>query len=158
MSRPLSRIRDAPLNVLPPMARWRCCRCRNGRCSLVWCHPLDQRDEVLSWSDAQFCYALQAAFGWRLGRITQAGKRSAYPLALTAAAKAFTHRTVVVGMRRRRCILSAGQGFNLGLRDVMRSGGNAGRGTECGARILAPGTCYRAISSVVRLTGIRRLA
>ncbi len=91
----------------------------HGRCSLVWCHPLDQRDEVLSWSDAQFCHALQAAFGWRLGRITQAGKRSAYPLALTTAAKVFTHRTVVVGNAAQTLHPIAGQGFNLGLRDVM---------------------------------------
>ncbi|ECE0288632.1 2-octaprenyl-6-methoxyphenyl hydroxylase [Salmonella enterica subsp. enterica] len=101
---------NGPLAMLPMS---------HGRCSLVWCHPLDQRDEVLSWSDAQFCHALQAAFGWRLGRITQAGKRSAYPLALTTAAKVFSHRTVVVGNAAQTLHPIAGQGFNLGLRDVM---------------------------------------
>lgn len=99
-----------PLAILPMS---------QGRCSLVWCHPLDQRDEVLGWSDAQFCQALQTAFGWRLGRITQAGKRSAYPLSLTTAAKAFTHRTVLVGNAAQTLHPIAGQGFNLGLRDVM---------------------------------------
>ena len=69
----------------------------DGRCSLVWCHPLERREEVLSWSDEKFCRELQSAFGWRLGKITHAGKRSAYPLALTRAAKPITHRTVLVG-------------------------------------------------------------
>ncbi|POT56670.1 2-octaprenyl-6-methoxyphenyl hydroxylase [Citrobacter amalonaticus] len=90
-----------------------------GRCSLVWCHPLDKRDEVMAWSDAQFCRELQAAFGWRLGRITHAGKRSAYPLSLTTAVKAFTHRTVLAGNAAQTLHPIAGQGFNLGLRDVM---------------------------------------
>lgn len=90
-----------------------------GRCSLVWCHPLEQRDEILSWSDERFCNELQSAFGWRLGRITLAGKRSAYPLSLTAAAKPFSHRTVLVGNAAQTLHPIAGQGFNLGLRDVM---------------------------------------
>ncbi|MDA8478263.1 2-octaprenyl-6-methoxyphenyl hydroxylase [Citrobacter sp. Awk 4] len=89
------------------------------RCSLVWCHPLERRDEVMAWSDEQFCRELQSAFGWRLGRITQAGKRSAYPLSLTTAVKAVTHRTVLVGNAAQTLHPIAGQGFNLGLRDVM---------------------------------------
>lgn len=90
-----------------------------GRCSLVWCHPLDRRDEILSWSDERFCQELQSAFGWRLGRILQAGKRSAYPLSLTTAVNAFTHRTVLVGNAAQTLHPIAGQGFNLGLRDAM---------------------------------------
>ncbi len=41
----------------------------DGRCSLVWCHPLERREEVLSWSDEKFCRELQSAFGWRLGKL-----------------------------------------------------------------------------------------
>ena len=91
----------------------------DGRCSLVWCHPLERRDEIMAWSDEQFCRELQTAFGWRLGRITQAGKRNAYPLSLTSAQKAITHRTVLVGNAAQTLHPIAGQGFNLGLRDVM---------------------------------------
>ena len=91
----------------------------DGRCSLVWCHPLERREEVLSWSDEKFCRELQSAFGWRLGKITHAGKRSAYPLALTRAARAITHRTVLVGNAAQTLHPIAGQGFNLGMRDVM---------------------------------------
>ncbi|MCS2159690.1 2-octaprenyl-6-methoxyphenyl hydroxylase [Scandinavium sp. H11S7] len=91
----------------------------DGRCSLVWCHPLENRDEVLSWSDAHFCQELQQAFGWRLGRITHAGSRNAYPLSLTTASRAISHRMALVGNAAQTLHPIAGQGFNLGLRDVI---------------------------------------
>ncbi|MDF7681410.1 2-octaprenyl-6-methoxyphenyl hydroxylase [Enterobacteriaceae bacterium ESL0689] len=90
-----------------------------GRCSLVWCHSRSHYDEVQSWSDNQFCHQLQRAFGWRLGRITHAGKRSVYPLALTRAERIISHRLVLVGNAAQTLHPVAGQGFNLGLRDVM---------------------------------------
>ncbi|MTH45229.1 2-octaprenyl-6-methoxyphenyl hydroxylase [Intestinirhabdus alba] len=90
-----------------------------GRSSLVWCHPLERREALLAWSDERFCRELQAAFGWRLGQITQAGRRSAYPLSLTSAVGTVTHRTVLVGNAAQTLHPIAGQGFNLGLRDVM---------------------------------------
>lgn len=90
-----------------------------GRCSLVWCHPQSQREAVLSWSDAEFCERLQQAFGWRLGRITHAGTRSVYPLALTTAMRPVAHRLALVGNAAQTLHPIAGQGFNLGLRDVM---------------------------------------
>lgn len=91
----------------------------NGRCSLVWCHPRDSQDEVLSWSDTRFCHELQQAFGWRLGRITHAGSRNAYPLSLTTATRTVSHRLALVGNAAQTLHPIAGQGFNLGLRDVM---------------------------------------
>lgn len=91
----------------------------DGRCSLVWCHPGDKRDEVLGWSDEQFSQQLQQAFGWRLGRIVHSGKRTVYPLALTTADSSITHRTVLVGNAAQTLHPIAGQGFNLGMRDVM---------------------------------------
>jgi 2-octaprenyl-6-methoxyphenol hydroxylase len=90
-----------------------------GRCSLVWCHPLEKQDQVLSWSDEKFCHELQKAFGWRLGKIEQAGIRSAYPLTLTTASSVASHRTVLVGNAAQTLHPIAGQGFNLGMRDVM---------------------------------------
>lgn len=85
----------------------------------MWCHPQSRRDEVLSWSDERFCQQLQQAFGWRLGRITHAGKRSVYPLALTTAIRSVSHRLALVGNAAQTLHPIAGQGFNLGLRDVM---------------------------------------
>ncbi len=90
-----------------------------GRSSLVWSHAQENIDEVMAWSDSRFCDELQKAFGWRLGRVTHAGKRSAYPLALTTASQSISHRLALVGNAAQTLHPIAGQGFNLGLRDVM---------------------------------------
>ncbi len=91
----------------------------DGRCSLVWCHPQDALEEVQGWDDERFCNELQRAFGWRLGRITHAGKRNIYPLLLATASQAVSHRLALVGNAAQTLHPIAGQGFNLGLRDVM---------------------------------------
>lgn len=72
-----------------------------------------------AWSDERFCTELQKAFGWRLGRITHAGKRTVYPLSLTTASQSVSHRLALVGNAAQTLHPIAGQGFNLGLRDVM---------------------------------------
>ncbi|WPD77711.1 2-octaprenyl-6-methoxyphenyl hydroxylase [Dickeya fangzhongdai] len=90
-----------------------------GRSSLVWCHPLSQQAEVDNWSDAQFRRQLQHAFGWRLGAITQVGDRHSYPLTLVTASQHISHRLALVGNAAQTLHPIAGQGFNLGLRDVM---------------------------------------
>jgi len=109
----------------------------NGRCSLVWCHPQEKAEEVKSWSDERFCRELQKAFGWRLGRITHAGKRSVYPLSLTIASHSISHRVALVGNAAQTLHPIAGQGFNLGLRDVMSLAESLaqawGEGKDCGA-------------------------
>lgn len=91
----------------------------DGRSSLVWCHPQEAQSEINGWSDEQFCNELQRAFGWRLGRITHAGARHVYPLALTTASQPVSHRLALVGNAAQTLHPIAGQGFNLGLRDVM---------------------------------------
>lgn len=104
----------------------------DGRCSLVWCHPLEDRDEILRWSDARFCDELQKAFGWRLGRITHSGSRSAYPLSLTTATRTVSHRLALVGNAAQTLHPIAGQGFNLGLRDVMSLAEKVATATDAG--------------------------
>lgn len=91
----------------------------DGRCSLVWCHPLAAQADIAQWDDERFCNELQRAFGWRLGRITHAGARAQYPLVLTTATQSVSHRVVLVGNAAQTLHPIAGQGFNLGLRDVM---------------------------------------
>jgi len=90
-----------------------------NRLSLVWCHPASQREKIVQWSDAEFLSELQRAFGWRLGKFTHAGQRECYPLALHQAVQTVTHRVAVVGNAAQTLHPIAGQGFNLGLRDVM---------------------------------------
>lgn len=102
--------RNGPLAMLPMS---------EGRCSLVWCHALEQQDDVLAWSDQRFCAELQQAFGWRLGRITHVGVRNSYPLSLITASRVVSHRLALVGNAAQTLHPIAGQGFNLGLRDAI---------------------------------------
>ncbi|MGR5065816.1 2-octaprenyl-6-methoxyphenyl hydroxylase [Photobacterium sp. DNB22_13_2] len=90
-----------------------------GRSSLVWCIRPDDQAEVMGWSDETFLAKLQQAFGWRLGRLSHAGVRHAYPLLLRQSLRLASHRVAVVGNAAQTLHPIAGQGFNLGLRDVM---------------------------------------
>lgn len=90
-----------------------------GRSSLVWCHPIKDKEKVDSWSDRRFLDELQKAFGWRLGRFTQVGHRHSYPLQLQASLTHVSHRLAQVGNAAQTLHPIAGQGFNLGIRDVM---------------------------------------
>lgn len=101
---------NGPLALLPMS---------DNRCSLVWCHPASAHHEVKQWDDRQFCQELQRAFGWRLGAVEQVGKRHSYPLVLRTAQQHTGHRLVLVGNAAQTLHPIAGQGFNLGLRDVM---------------------------------------
>ncbi|TKI03777.1 2-octaprenyl-6-methoxyphenyl hydroxylase [Martelella alba] len=99
-----------PLALLPLSA---------GRAAVVWCLPEERRDEVAGWDDAAFRDALQRVFGWSLGRIRKVGRRQIYPLRLLTAAGHIGHRLALVGNAAQTLHPIAGQGFNLGLRDVM---------------------------------------
>lgn len=90
-----------------------------ARSSLVWCFPATQKHNIADWDEGRFCQTLQQAFGWRLGRITSAGERQYYPLRLYTAERHIAHRLALVGNAAQTLHPIAGQGFNLGLRDVM---------------------------------------
>ena len=65
-----------------------------------------------------FLDELQDAFGYRLGALSRVGKRAAYPLILSKAARLTATRGVLVGNAAHGLHPVAAQGFNLGLRDV----------------------------------------
>ncbi|CAG21433.1 hypothetical ubiH protein [Photobacterium profundum SS9] len=90
-----------------------------GRSSLVWCIKPEYQSTVMSWDDARFLAELQSTFGWRLGELVKTGKRVAYPLLLRQSEALTSHRVAVVGNAAQTLHPIAGQGFNLGLRDVM---------------------------------------
>ncbi|MEQ4923334.1 2-octaprenyl-6-methoxyphenyl hydroxylase [Proteus hauseri] len=90
-----------------------------GRSSLVWCHPMAKQAEIAQWDDKTTIAHLQRDFGWRLGRIEHIGKRNSYPLVLQKANQIISHRLALVGNASQTLHPIAGQGFNLGLRDVM---------------------------------------
>lgn len=89
-----------------------------GRSSLVWCLKPEEADEIMMLNEQQFLSKLQSAFGWRLGKLTHAGQRASYPLLLKQATPCISHRFAVVGNAAQSLHPIAGQGFNLGIRDV----------------------------------------
>ncbi|TWX46560.1 2-octaprenyl-6-methoxyphenyl hydroxylase [Colwellia hornerae] len=90
----------------------------DSRCSLVWTLPPEQADKMLALSDKQFQDELENAFGSWLGAITQVGKRDIYPLKLLMADEQVFHRMALIGNASHTIHPIAGQGFNLGVRDV----------------------------------------
>jgi 2-octaprenyl-6-methoxyphenol hydroxylase len=85
--------------------------------ALVWCVRPERAQALLALDDARFLAQLGEAFGQRLGRMTAASARMAYPLGLNADPGA-TARTVAVGSAAQTLHPVAGQGLNLGLRDA----------------------------------------
>lgn len=90
----------------------------DGRCGIVWTLPPDEAEVVRHLPEQAFLSLLQDRFGYRLGRFTRAGRRGSYPLALTQAQKQVAGRAVIIGNAAQGLHPIAGQGFNLGLRDV----------------------------------------
>ncbi|MEN8216852.1 MAG: 2-octaprenyl-6-methoxyphenyl hydroxylase [Pseudomonadota bacterium] len=91
-------------------------------CSLVWTCARSQVDEVMALDDQSFLKALQAKFGWRLGGLLRVGQRHAYPLRLSRIQQHTRGRVVIIGNAAHTLHPVAGQGFNLGLRDVASLG------------------------------------
>ncbi len=89
-----------------------------GRSAIVWTLAPEAAARALALPDAEFIGELQQAFGLRLGRFTRVGRRQSYPLALTRSARQSAPRSVVIGNAAQGLHPVAGQGFNLGLRDV----------------------------------------
>ncbi len=90
----------------------------DNRFSLVWCVKPEQAEAMMAWDDEQFITQLQQAFGYRAGKLIQTGKRFVYPLSLTLADSIVGHRVALLGNSSHTIHPIAGQGFNLGLRDV----------------------------------------
>ncbi len=90
----------------------------NNQMSLVWCHKPDDVDKVMSYDDTEFLQALQEAFGYRLGHFIRASKRVQYPLKLHLAQQHYGPRILLLGNSAHTLHPVAGQGFNLGLRDI----------------------------------------
>ena len=90
----------------------------DNRCAVVWSAKAEEVSTITGWSDAGFLAQLQDRFGDRLGTFTRLGKRSTYPLMLTRVKEHVRERLALIGNAAHTVHPVAGQGFNLGLRDV----------------------------------------
>ena len=90
----------------------------NGR-SLVWTQPPDRAQALMSLTHEEFKGQLQQALGYRYGVLDRVGERYSYPLQLRLVEQGIRSRAVILGNAAHALHPIAGQGFNLGLRDVM---------------------------------------
>lgn len=100
---------SGPLAMLPMSA---------GRYSVVWTAREHEFGEILNLDDEAFLRRLQVRFGYRLGGLSRPGRRVAYPLVLRLTRDPVRERLVLIGNAAHTLHPVAGQGFNLGLRDV----------------------------------------
>lgn len=105
---------SGPLALLPMAATEK----EKNRYSLVWTINSTEQEDMLSWSDEQFLEKLKARFGGRAGNFISVSQRHAYPLSLMRAKEHVRERLAIIGNAAHTLHPVAGQGFNLGLRDV----------------------------------------
>jgi 2-octaprenyl-6-methoxyphenol hydroxylase len=88
------------------------------RSSIVWTERSDLVPAMLALSDDSFSAEIERRFGDSLGRIRVLGQRWSYPLRLLHANSYVGDRLVLIGDAAHAIHPIAGQGLNLGLRDV----------------------------------------
>ncbi|MDX1656571.1 MAG: 2-octaprenyl-6-methoxyphenyl hydroxylase, partial [Candidatus Competibacteraceae bacterium] len=88
------------------------------RCAVVCTVERDRVEEVLALDERGFAEMLLERFGDRLGAFQRVGGRQAYPLYLVKSREHVRPRVAVIGNAAHTLHPIAGQGFNLGIRDV----------------------------------------
>jgi len=109
----------------------------DGRSSIVWSLPEDEAQRVLALDDEAFLQALGVASDFRLGRVLGATKRAAFPLRLQLAETYQAERFLLLGDAAHAVHPLAGQGVNLGLRDVVELRDTLVAAREAGSDIAA---------------------
>ena len=90
----------------------------DSRRAFVWTCAPRMAAARLALPDDAFIAALQSAFGDRAGNFIEVGARRCYPLSRARRHESIGARTVIIGNAAHTLHPVAGQGFNLGLRDV----------------------------------------
>ena len=104
---------SGPLAFLP---------CVDGSSSIVWTLPDDQAQRLLAIDDRAFGVELTRAFDARLGEVEVVSRRVAFPLRRSLSTGMVRGRVALIGDAAHVVHPLAGQGVNLGLRDVAALG------------------------------------
>ncbi len=102
-------MRAGPFAILPMTG---------NRSSIVWTERAELAPRIVALSEAAFAAELAARFGDFLGPVEPIGPRWTYPLALLLAERYVATRLALVGEAAHTIHPIAGQGLNLGIRDV----------------------------------------
>ena len=89
-----------------------------NRSSLVWTERREDANHLVAADELVFEEELQRRFGHKLGAITVAGSRQAFPLGLTLARAFVAPRFALAGDAAHGIHPISGQGLNLGFKDV----------------------------------------
>jgi 2-octaprenyl-6-methoxyphenol hydroxylase len=103
---------QGPIAMLPMQTE------SGNQMSLVWTAETENANDIMRLSDAGFLQKLQGLFGDKLGKIKASSPRHSYPLSLVKTPVFAAHRVICMGNAAQSLHPIAGQGFNLGVRDI----------------------------------------
>ena len=89
-----------------------------NRSCITWTEDATRGREIVAGTDAGFLAEVEQRFGHKLGTVRLAGPRAVWPLAFHVARSLVARRIALIGDAARSVHPLAGQGLNLGFRDV----------------------------------------